>query len=278
MSEEQVTPTPENPIPDVDDIKPMIPNPAWADENEVPVASSSNEGQALVSTKKYVKGEVIVPEQTVTLDEDHCAQSSNVNIALFSEGTHCIANIGEEEYSGIVEIIGDTLSLHLNDDSIEFWINVDDELWYYNDNLLEGDESTIALYVAEPVYSWEPVPYIGYDIVVKCNDRTNNLSDYEFLKYDADKVISKIRNYELVNGILFYSFNYDPNVEGGTNVSPAILNTIGMYHDSGYIFFNRSWFNKYNTDIIIYSDKFEFNTDVNGTVLNVNYTGISKEV
>lgn len=30
--ENAVTPTPENPIPDVDDIKPGIPSPAWADE------------------------------------------------------------------------------------------------------------------------------------------------------------------------------------------------------------------------------------------------------
>ena len=198
MSEEQVTPTPENPIPDVDDIKPMIPNPAWADENEVPVASASNEGQSLVSTKKYVKGAVIVPEQTVTLDDECCAQPSNVNMALFSEGTRCIANIDEEEYSGIVEIVEGSPILCLVIGSIELWINDVDELWYWNDNLNEGDESTIALYVAEPVYSWEPDPYAGYDIVVKTDkeidDNTLTENDLHLIRGDYNSCIPKIKN------------------------------------------------------------------------------------
>lgn len=32
MDDERITPTPENPIPDVDEIKPGIPDPAWSDE------------------------------------------------------------------------------------------------------------------------------------------------------------------------------------------------------------------------------------------------------
>ena len=50
MSEEQVTPTPENPIPDVDDIKPGIPTPAWVDEGgggDLPAVTSQDAGKVL---------------------------------------------------------------------------------------------------------------------------------------------------------------------------------------------------------------------------------------
>ena len=41
MADEQVVPTPENPIPDVDEIKPRIPLPAWRDELITPTGFES---------------------------------------------------------------------------------------------------------------------------------------------------------------------------------------------------------------------------------------------
>ena len=41
MADERIAPTPENPIPDVDEVKPRIPNPAWRDQ--FPQASDSSE-------------------------------------------------------------------------------------------------------------------------------------------------------------------------------------------------------------------------------------------
>ena len=41
MAGEVITPTPENPIPDVDEIKPGIPLPAWRDELIPPTEETS---------------------------------------------------------------------------------------------------------------------------------------------------------------------------------------------------------------------------------------------
>lgn len=43
MADERVVPTPENPIPDADEIKPGIPLPAWRDELTVTIAQEEEE-------------------------------------------------------------------------------------------------------------------------------------------------------------------------------------------------------------------------------------------
>ena len=191
-----VTSTPENPIPDVDEIKPTIPNPAWADENEVPIASADNEGQALVSTKKYVKGAVIVPEQTVTFDaqNDDTVELDNVNVSLFTENTVVIITHNGKEYIRTVQIVDDYPEISWIHDTIENYISGDGSTLLYSGAV--PSTNVIAVYVAEEAYSWESDPYVGYDVVIKTTKYLvdSSASDLVLVKGSYASCVNRIQN------------------------------------------------------------------------------------
>lgn len=81
-NENAVTPTPENPIPDVDEIKPGIPTPAWPDEG----GGGGTGGGVLVCTKDTQSG---------ALDKtwNEIASSSFAIIKSAMEGATFIHNV-----------------------------------------------------------------------------------------------------------------------------------------------------------------------------------------
>lgn len=94
MAEERVTPTPENPIPDVDEIKPGIPTPAWPDEG------GGGGGGVLL------KVGVTVEEGVATMDKtwaeiNTAFNSGIVFVILFNEADH-------GNYLYIVDVVGVT--------------------------------------------------------------------------------------------------------------------------------------------------------------------------
>lgn len=202
--------------------------------SELPIASASNEGQALVSTKKYVKGAVIVPEQTVTLDSELIGQLSNTNNNLFTVGTNCIAVIGGTEWQGVVYEHSQTenATLSFDNGSIEFWIELDNSFNYYNENLQEGDEITVALYVAEPAYSWEPDPYAGYDVIIKTSvsNLISNITadELELVKGSYEAASKLALDGKPIKCIVYYCYIYD---DGATYWEYPINR---VYCDPGY--------------------------------------------
>lgn len=179
-----------------------------ANSGELPQASSSNEGQALVSTKKYVKGAVIVPQQRVEL-EDGVGEPSNANASLFTEGTVCIWAADGIEGVGT---INDNLTLG----------TLGEDGFFIDDALLYGGEGTyadIALYVAEPVYSWEPDPYAGYDIIFQVKKDPDVylplneiiVSDIEIVKGSIEALEQKLLNGYKVNGLFEVITSYNGN-------------------------------------------------------------------
>ena len=202
--------------------------------SELPIASASNEGQALVSTKKYVKGAVIIPQQTVTLDGYNEVKLSNTNDNLFTVGTTCIAVVDGVEWQGIiVDTGGEPPFLNLDNQNIQFFINDLDEFWYYNENSQEGDESTIALYVAEPAYSWEPDPYPGYDIVIRTSVSLQSAtsSDLSIMKGSFDSCMKRTLN-NLPITPLVYQFTVGHDNYHSVSILPIIgIETYVNYGD-----------------------------------------------
>lgn len=182
----------------------------------LPVASAENEGSVLTSTKKYVKGAVIVPEQTVTLDGDNEAELFNTNKNLFTIGTVCFAVVDDIEYQGTVyEHPSGNNTITVNDGGMEFWID-GDRFWYYHDNLQEGDESTVAVYVAEPEYSWQPDPYAGYDVIIKTSKQSISLitaNDLELVAGSYETASKLALDGKPIKCIVYYCNVYDGGVD-----------------------------------------------------------------
>lgn len=79
----------------------------------------------------------------------------------------------------------------------------------------------------------------GYDIVVGTpNFYSTNVSDYTKLVWDYNTILSKVRNGELVTGILVEHFNYDENVDGETTQNCAPMTSISIVTGEGWICFS----------------------------------------
>lgn len=79
-------------------------------------------------------------------------------------------------------------------------------------------------------------PYPNYDVVIATDEAAAN---YEVLKLDYNSLLAKVRAGELVTGILYVHYNYDADVEGGTDVYSFPLLKVTMNSSSNQLDFNR---------------------------------------
>lgn len=83
-------------------------------------------------------------------------------------------------------------------------------------------------------------PYPNYDVVIATDKYASEAAaDYEVLKLDYNSLLAKVRAGELVTGILYVHYNYDEDVEGGTNVDSFPLFNVMMNSSSNQLDFNR---------------------------------------
>lgn len=191
---------------------------------ELPTASASNLGETLTVVKSYTKGAVIVPEQTVTIEDMEAGAeltpSSNW-ATLFVEDATVIGVIDGTEYMGVVMQGDGNLYVPLNDDTFEFYNDPDTDKYMLWAN--ETDTYTVSLYVAQATYGWDAVEYPNYDVVFKIDfsDSTG-----EVAKGDYADIRTKL---ESDTPVMFGVFSYGKN--SGKN--PAVVD--GWELDTGSI-------------------------------------------
>ena len=91
----------------------------------------------------------------------------------------------------------------------------------------------------------------GYDIVVSTeNWLSETASDYT-VTWDYPSVLAKVRNGELVTGVLVYHYNYDAEVDGDTSLFFAPLTDIDIFSNVGQLKFSQckvsGWDQTYTT-------------------------------
>lgn len=191
----------------------------------VHAASAENEGQALVSTKKYVKGAVIVPEQTVTTDDGY-GEASLSGVITPSIGDIVIITVNDVEAVTTVYEEGDALYTDFLNDEEEGGA-VD----YTNNKLWGMPETTytVSVYVAEPVYSWEPDPYVGYDVVIKLDNSIESVTDngLHLIKGSFSKCLERMNSVLPLNVCVFFqSFGSG----GYVQTSTYLVDIYGYYN------------------------------------------------
>ena len=115
--------------------------------SSLPSVTSADEGKVLAVATTYTKGAPIVPEQTVTLDDEKNAVCANVNPDLFADETKVIAVVNGEEYQDVIR----EGEVYLSEGECFY---LDDSIFYYNDEGEVGSQFNVALYVAVPQYGW----------------------------------------------------------------------------------------------------------------------------
>ena len=204
----------------------------------MPAASAENEGQALVSTKKYTKGATVVPEQTVTTVGDE-AELDGLVPSLVSDNQSYIVVVDGNEYTGVAyrDEANHEYILELNDDNNNYEV-----IFSYTDGGTFGawflgnvyTEYTVAIYVAEPFYSWEPDPYAGYDIVIQVNhDDIQHITaqDSVVRKGSYEKAAELAINNKPIRCLVYYVYHYTDDLNSATYRSFPITY---VYCDPGY--------------------------------------------
>ena len=139
----------------------------------LPTPTAEDVGKTMVVTENTVKGDVIVPEQSVTLSEDDYPPLVNTNIELFVEGAAVIATINGTDYSGVViddgglwVTLGDSYSIYLDDRDNQLYFDAD------------YDTYTVSLNATASDYEWSPVAideFPEYDIVISKSGGSYNI-------------------------------------------------------------------------------------------------------
>lgn len=210
----------------------------------LPTPSAQNVGAALVVKKVVSQGAVIVPEQMVVVDGSFVVLS-NTDQSLFTVGTNVIAIINGTEYASIVMQGDDGVYVSIADELYTFDI-YDGNTEFVSD---EAGTYTIALYVASVSYGYGLEEYVGYDVVIGATALDNTLSHYTPIKWDYPYILNKVRNGEMISGVLFSHYNYDIAVSGDTDNTPLYLARVMINSGTGEIYFygNTAGFKPYIT-------------------------------
>ena len=133
----------------------------------LPSVSSSDLGAGLCVVKTPVEGDVIVPEQTATYDEEVARYDlSNTNPSLFTEGATVMLTIGD--YSGVVTVYDDGI-LIAEEYYGQYGIYLEDGALYAWDAFADGEPITVKCSLVSYSYEWGIDPYVGYDVVIEAN-------------------------------------------------------------------------------------------------------------
>lgn len=144
--------------------------------------------------------------------------------------------------------------------------------------ITEADEGKV-LTVESGEAAWatagggETDPYPGWDVVIAARELSSTADDYEVKKLDYDSLLAKVRAGELVTGVLYDHYNYDEDVDGGTNIN--LFPLIGVYMDSmenGLVFYR---INSQGPNSITSVRVILYFTD-EGTISRALYTGWDK--
>ena len=156
-----------------------------------PTPTAADVGSALTVQKVPVQGATIVPEQTITLDEDFTALLTSVEDyqTMFISGAEVFAVVdGESYYSRVVG----NLFLEFGDGRFQMCVE-DGHLLFFDDF---GEASTVACYAAGYAYEYVLDPYVGWDVVL-----SGTYSDPVLVKGDYATLAEKIASNKPVSGL-----------------------------------------------------------------------------
>lgn len=196
----------------------------------LPSVSSSDLGAGLCVVKKetVTEGDVIVPEQTVTVSEGW-AELQNTAWDDISDGVTCIAVIDGESYTATLD--GDWFLAFTDSLGINFAENPP----YISE--LEDGTHTIKVCVASVSYSyeWGIDPYVGYDVVVQMDKSINNPnitdSDIHLIKGSYADCVQKAHSGLPVRSCVYLLYD-DESLQECTYISDiAVYENYGDYVD-----------------------------------------------
>lgn len=230
--------------------------------SSLPTPLATNLGDIVNVQKKYVEGETLIAEQTVTMVEvpDSDPLGHIVGEMDIENGKLYYVTLDENTYSVVGYNDGYDAFLEYGGEDYSFDISgIDGELYIWTEASTVGDTHTLKIAEATEVYDYALDKYAQYDIVIESTAVDTTLSHYTPIKYDYDSIHQKVLNGELVTGILFYHWNYDESVDGDTDVVLCSLVKISITFNAGFLdfcFYNGS--SKFSTQIEIDVNTGEF--------------------
>ena len=158
-----------------------------------PTPTAADVGSALTVQKVPVQGATIVPEQTITFDEEFVAVLTPVEDyqTMFIIGADVLAVVdGVSYYSRVVD----------DDGAVIFFGDERFQIYVYNGGLVFfddfGEASTVACYAAGYAYDYALDPYVGGDVVL-----SGPYSDPVLVKGDYAALAEKIASNKPVSGL-----------------------------------------------------------------------------
>lgn len=181
----------------------------------LPTPTAADVGSALTVQKVPVQGATIVPEQTITLDEEFTAVLTPVEDyqTMFINGADVFAVVdGISYYSRVVE----NLFLEFGNGRFQIYVYNGDLLFYDDD----GEATTVACYVAGYAYEYVLDPYPGYDAVFQID-----FAEYtgEVIKGNYADIRAKL---EAGDPVFFGVFS------SGSNTNAAYVSTWDLEQES----------------------------------------------
>ena len=172
----------------------------------LPTPTAADVGKVMAVVKTDIESEqVLVPEQTVIVQEGEGADLTGVVSSLVAEDVQCRVVINGEEFTASID----------SDWYLEVTYNGNSLFFDFTENSFNastGGSFTVAVYatVVTSTYSWQPELYAGYDIVVMLDHDITSASLTEaslhLVKGSYADCVASMASKKPISALVYYSY------------------------------------------------------------------------